>query len=80
MTAFHQCEGTVYNLDANTAYLTLTGQDAKQTYYLDDNHTAIAPVEALVSGKTTIYDLNGRKRNRLEKGINIVNGRKVLVK
>ena len=80
VTAFHQCEGTIYKLDANTAYLTLTGQDAKQTYYLDDNHTAIAPIEALVSGNATIYDLSGRKRNRLEKGINIVNGRKVLVK
>lgn len=80
VTAFRQCASTTYKLGANTAYLTLTGQTAKQTFYLDDEHTAIAPIEALFSGNATIYDLGGRKLSKLRKGINIVNGRKVLVK
>jgi hypothetical protein len=42
--------------------------------------TGIEAVEALTSGKAEIYDLNGRKLNKLQKGVNIVNGVKVYVK
>ena len=42
--------------------------------------TAIKTVEALTAGKAQIFDMNGRQLQKLQKGINIVNGVKVLVK
>ena len=48
--------------------------------YFDAEETAIEAIEALTAGKADIYDLNGRKLQNLQKGMNIVNGKKVLVK
>lgn len=45
-----------------------------------ENATAIQALNALTAGKAEIYDLNGRQINKLQKGVNIVNGVKVLVK
>ncbi len=42
--------------------------------------TAVETIEALTSGSAKIYDLNGRQLHKLQKGINIINGKKVLVK
>jgi hypothetical protein len=46
----------------------------------DNETTGIEAVKALTDGKAEIYDLNGRKLNKLRKGINIVDGVKVIVK
>ena len=48
--------------------------------YILDNTTAIKTLESLNAGKAQIFDINGRQQNKLQKGINIVNGVKVLVK
>ncbi len=48
--------------------------------YFDFETTTIKAIDALTSGKAEIYDMNGRKLNKMQKGINIVNGVKVLVK
>lgn len=63
------------------AYLNLTGiQAAKLAISFNDNVTAISNA-TLAQGKTTsIYDLSGRKSNKLQKGIYIVNGKKIIVK
>lgn len=63
------------------AYLNLTGiQAAKLSISFNDNVTAISNA-TLAQGKTTsIYDLCGRKSNKLQKGIYIVNGKKIIVK
>lgn len=63
------------------AYLNLTGiQAAKLSISFNDNVTAISNA-TLAQGKTTsIYDLSGRKSNKLQKGIYIVNGKKIIVK
>lgn len=47
---------------------------------LSDDATAINALNELLNGKREIYDTNGRKLNSMQKGMNIVNGVKVLVK
>lgn len=64
---------------ANRAYLTVPASANVKAFYMDDA-TAIQTVEELLSGKAEIYDLAGRRQQKLQKGINIVGGKKVLVK
>ena len=67
-------------LSANKAYLTATEAGVKALAFADNTTTASKAVEALSNGKALIYDLNGRQQKTLQKGVNIVNGVKVLVK
>lgn len=46
----------------------------------DEETTAIDALNAFIQGKADIYGLDGQKRSDLQKGINIVNGKKILVK
>jgi hypothetical protein len=46
----------------------------------ENTTTGVEAVKALTDGEAQIYDLNGRKLSKLRKGINIVNGVKVIVK
>lgn len=76
---FYHVEDVLPTVAANRCYLTApAGTEAKAIFF--DNATAISAIEALASGKAEIYNLNGVKLNGLQKGINIVNGVKVLVK
>ena len=72
-------EGTQPWVRANRAYLTVPASANVKAFYMDDA-TAIQTVEELLSGKAEIYDLAGRRQQKLQKGINIVGGKKVLVK
>ncbi len=68
---------------ANSAYLTIPeDSEVKDAYFFseEDAATAIETINALASGKAEIYDMNGRKLEKLQKGVNIVNGKKVMVK
>lgn len=51
-----------------------------KAFYFDGNATAIKAIETLTSGNAKIYDLNGRQQKTLQKGVNIVNGVKFIVK
>lgn len=73
-------EGAQPTLSANKAYLTAPEAGVKALAFADNTTTAIKAVEALTNGKALIYDLNGRQQKTLQKGVNIVNGVKVLVK
>ena len=75
---FYHVKDTQPWVRANRAYLT-PGYANVKAFYLDDA-TAIQTVEELLSGKAEIYDLAGRRQQKLQKGINIVGGKKVLVK
>ena len=59
-------------------YLVFTGSDAKPFYpFGDDDATGIANIEnALENG--LIYNVAGQRIGKMQKGINIVNGKKVL--
>ena len=77
---FYQVQaGTQPWVRANRAYLTVPASPNVKAFYMDDA-TAIQTVEELLSGKAEIYDLAGRRQQKLQKGINIVGGKKVLVK
>ena len=64
-------------------YLTVGGgaTAAKELYF--DNEGTTTGIEAIFGGENeevVIYDLSGKRLSRLQKGVNIVNGHKVIVK
>lgn len=65
------------SVPANRAYLTV--DSAVKAFYFGEA-TAIDALQSLMAGKAEIYDMNGRKLQSLQKGMNIVNGKKVMVK
>ena len=71
-------------LKANRAYLStsydVTSSDVRAfTIVFDDDETGIKAIEdEQVNG--AIYNLAGQRLNKVQKGINIINGKKVLVK
>jgi hypothetical protein len=50
-----------------------TGPSSARAFIFDMETTAINAINALTTGETEIFDLNGVKQNRLQKGMNIVN-------
>ena len=78
---FYHVNSSSYSLKANRAYLNLTGGDARGyniMFDVDDDATGIvAPIGETEEG-TVIYNLSGQRLNKMQKGINIVNGKKVL--
>lgn len=50
------------------------------TFFVDDTETAIEGIEATEMQNGEIYNLAGQRVNKAQKGIYIVNGKKVLVK
>jgi hypothetical protein len=77
---FYHWEGTT--LKANRAYLTASDAVGVKGFVLDfdDDATAIDEVNgqwSTVNGQP-IYNLAGQRLNKIQKGINIVNGKKVL--
>jgi len=76
---FHKVvSGHQPTLSANKAYLTAASN--APIYRIAGESTGIDAIDALVNGEAQIFDMNGRKLNSLQKGINIVNGVKVIVK
>lgn len=75
--------GTTYNAAKYKCYLTLpTQQNAPKALYFDENDatTAISEIFGGNNGKVEIYDLAGHRLNSLQKGVNIVNGKKIIVR
>lgn len=67
------------SVNANRAYLTIDRGAVKAFFFGEDTATAIQGVfDGAESGE--VYDIAGRKLGKLQKGVNIVNGKKVLVK
>lgn len=80
--AFYITNGTV-TCPQFKCYLTVPGgESATKAFYFDGNGETTG-IESIFGGndeETVIFDLAGRRLNKLQKGVNIVNGRKVLVK
>ena len=67
-------------IPAGKAYLVVeapAGQ-AKTFYGFDDNATGLNNVDANVNLNEAIYNLAGQRLSKMQKGINIVNGKKIL--
>lgn len=79
--AFYRTDGTV-TCPQFKCYLTVPGESGTRAFYFDGNGetTGIESIFGGNDGETVIFDLAGRRLNKLQKGVNIVNGRKVLVK
>lgn len=80
--AFFRTNGTV-TCPQYKCYLTLGGGATapKELYF--DNEGTTTGIEAIFGGENeevVIYDLSGKRLSRLQKGVNIVNGHKVIVK
>lgn len=61
----------ITTVKANHAYLTAPASGAR-ALYLGGEATAIGALKALTSGDAEIYDVNGRKQVKLQKGVNII--------
>ena len=77
VVGFYKATGTI---PAGKAYLEVPAAGVKAFYFEADDATAINEVNAqcsMVNGQS-IYNLAGQRINKLQKGINIVNGKKIL--
>lgn len=83
--AFYQVDGDNVKMATKyRCYLTIPADQptAVSAFYLngEGETTGINTLLNGNNGETEIYDLSGKRLNHLQKGINIVNGQKVLVK
>lgn len=74
---FYKVEEAI-TVGANHAYI--AGDAGVKALTIGDISTAINTLNALVSEKAVIYNVAGQRINKMQKGINIVNGHKILVK
>ena len=65
---------------ANRCYLTAPAAGVKAFFFNADDATAIESVENAANVETPVFNLAGQRLGKMQKGINIVNGKKVLVK
>lgn len=81
--AFYMVDGeNVKKAQQYRCYLTNSTPSSVSAFYLNGEGETTG-INALLNGnngETEIYDLSGKRLNHLQKGINIVNGQKVLVK
>lgn len=79
---FKVVEGNKYpEVGANHCYLKDQGSNVKAFYFNEEDATAIENVNVndnLNEGAEAIYNLAGQRINKLQKGINIINGKKIL--
>lgn len=70
-------EANPIHVPANHAYIAAVNEAKMLTFGTEE--TAIDALPALLNG-AEIYDLNGMKQKQLQKGINIIGGKKVIVR
>ena len=77
-----EMDGGVWLNNANKAYLpaSVANGAASYSFRFEGGTTGISEVKGDSGNVKTIYDLTGRQVNAVERGIYIVNGKKVLVK
>ena len=79
--AFYQVSGSGVLCGQNKCYLTVPVGGVKSFFFEgDDEATAIEELFGSEVQDGTIYNLAGQRISRMQKGINIVNGKKVMVK
>ena len=80
--AFYLVKEDFTNTQPYRAYITYeASQEVKAlNFVFDELPTAINAVEAAENEKAEIYNLAGQRLNKAQKGVNIINGKKVLVK
>lgn len=71
--------GGVFNVKAGTAYLAVSNTASVKGFLLDGTPTAIEGVEA-ENNTDVIYNLSGQRVQKAQRGLYIVNGKKLMVK
>lgn len=71
-------EGNQPTVGANRCYLTVPAAGVKAFFLNGGDATGISGVDANVDVNEAIYNLAGQRINKLQKGINIINGKKIL--
>ena len=80
-TEFHSYDGLPHGFGLGTGTIAEGWiNDAVRFWQQQSGATAIRSANANIKPSDTIYSLNGTRRNAMQKGINIVDGRKVAVK
>ena len=80
--AFFRTDGTV-TCPQHKCFLTAPSSTTAPKAFYFDNQGETTSIESIFGGENgnmTIYDLSGKQLSRLQKGVNIVNGHKVIVK
>ena len=80
--AFYQVSGSGVTCGQNKCYLTVPVGGGVKAFFFDGDDEATA-IEELFGGEAqdgTIYNLAGQRISKMQKGINIVNGKKIMVK
>ena len=74
-------------IGANKAYLTYSGSLVREFFLFEDDATGIneelrsfSSMKSMKKEESSIYNLAGQRIQKMQKGINIVNGKKVLKK
>lgn len=76
---FYQvAEGNQPTVGANHCYLTVPAAGVKAFFLNGDDATGISNVDANVDANEAIYNIAGQRINKFQKGINIINGKKIL--
>lgn len=71
-------EGNQPTVGANRCYLTVPAAGVKAFYFDGNDATGISNVDANVDANEVIYNIAGQRINKFQKGINIINGKKIL--
>ena len=77
--AFYKVEAD-FTAKAYRCYLTVTGGETVKAFFFDNDETAISSVKADELQGATIYNLAGQRVSKAQKGVYIINGKKVAVK
>ena len=80
--AFFRTDGSV-TCPQHKCFLTAPSSTTAPKAFYFDNQGETTSIESIFGGENgnvAIYDLSGKRLNRLQKGVNIVNGHKVIVK
>ena len=80
--AFYLVKEDFTNTQAYRAYITYeaSGEVKVLNFVFDELPTSVNGIEAARNEKAVIYNLAGQRLNKTQKGVNIVNGKKVMVK
>lgn len=70
--------GSQPTIGANRCYLTTSESGVKAFYFSEDDATGISNLNLNNNANEAIYNLAGQRLNKMQKGINIINGKKIL--
>ena len=77
VTGFYCVADVKPTINAFRAYLEVPASDVK-AYFFNEDATGVKALNDLKDSNVVIYNVAGQRLNKTQKGVNIVNGKKVL--